>query len=46
MLPPHYSPGEGSEDMAQEAAAAASLLGMEHFSRMPLVLNPDHVRAA
>lgn len=46
MLPPHYSPGEGSEGTAQEAAAAASLLGMEHFSRMSLVLNPDHVHAA
>lgn len=32
--------------MTQEAAAAALILGMEPFSRMPLVLNPDHVHAA
>lgn len=32
--------------MTQEAAAVALLLGMEHFSRMSLVLNPDHVHTA
>lgn len=32
--------------MTQEAAAAALLLSMEHFSRMPLVLNPEQVHAA
>lgn len=38
---PHYTPGGGSEGMIQEAAAAALLLGMECFSRMSLVLNPQ-----
>lgn len=41
MSRPRYSPGHDTE-----AAAAALLLGMEPFSRMPLVLNPDHVHAA
>lgn len=43
---PRYTPGYGREGRTQEAAAAALLLDMECFSRMSLVLNPDHVHAA
>lgn len=46
LLPPCYTPGDGREGRTQEAAAAAFLLGMECFSRMSLVLNPDHVHTA
>lgn len=42
----HVSPMLSPLGMTQEAAAAALLLSMEHFSRMPLVLNPEQVHAA